>query len=594
MINKLLEYICDSVGLACAGLASSVLLNFGADLINVENSFPIISVFQSGITALGMALLIILSVYSIYSSIISPILNGRGNSPVSAIIRIIFAAVMVAFGSYICKSILTYVFDIQNSIIETAKLWGAQEQQNMQNALFSLSTFSYSIVDSISLVVKGTGGYFLLSMLFSVMFASVYIKVLLQMIESYCWLAILTLFSPVAFSTLASSETSDTSRTWFRCFSGQCILLLRRTFGICVVLYTKATMDSSVLQFVIIYAMAKTITHFDEFLNTLNFRTAPAPGELLVRGSALSMVAGTAARTVIRSGMSKIGFDTGFTRNSWSLNPQQNSNNGRRPPSSTTPASQHSGPVIHGTDTPVRSLNRTSYTAKASVNQDGKVMLSHTESAVRPSIYETASRGMHGAFGQNPDGSRRSFVDTMTNGGGIMGAYRSLSDISAAYSYARRESSSTNDAIDSFNYAMSTSYDAGYVKNENAIFGENGEITGYKQQRGYVAADDLNNALNLHEDSNISFATGGQHLQENDKFMTAIARITNKDGKTDEYLVALGPDADGISGELFNVNKYFQTDSGLRIYYQDNEKKRESDGSYQARINEIREMEKQR
>ena len=79
MINKLLEYICDSVGLACAGLASSVLLNFGADLINVENSFPIISVFQSGITALGMALLIILSVYSIYSSIISPILNGRGN-----------------------------------------------------------------------------------------------------------------------------------------------------------------------------------------------------------------------------------------------------------------------------------------------------------------------------------------------------------------------------------------------------------------------------------------------------------------------------------------------------------------------------------
>ena len=353
-------------------------------------------------------------------------------------------------------------------------------------------------------------------------------------------------------------------------------------------------MDSSVLQFVIIYAMAKTITHFDEFLNILNFRTAPAPGELLVRGSALSMVAGTAARTVIRSGMSKMGFDTGFTRNSWSLNPQQNSNNGRRPPSSTTPASQHSGSVIHGTDTPVRSLNRTSYTAKASVNQDGKVMLSHTESAVRPSKYEIASRGMHGVFGQNPDGSRRSFVDTMTNGGGIMGAYRSLSDISAAYSYARRESSSTNDAIDRFNYAMSTSYDAGYSRNDNAIIGENGEITDYKQQRGYVSADDLNNALNLHEDSNISFVTGGQHLQENDKFMTAIARITNKDGKTDEYLVALGPDADGISGELFNVNKYFQTDSGLRIYYQDNEKKRESDGSYQARINEIREMEKQR
>ena len=540
MFSSFLEWLFGTVNTAVSGVAAEILTSVGADMTTLETTFPALSVFTDTMRALGLVFLFIIFCCSMIVSYSSPIFGSRAaGNPISIIIKTLAAGIGVILSVEICKTVLTYVMEMQQMLLDTLAAGQTYPELN----------FSVIIGGGIA---GATGAFALVALILLLIFAYNYLQVIIQLLQRYCYLGILTYTSPLAFAMAGSPETSGIFWSWVKMYFGQCALVLLSTWGVEIMLYTGSHMSGAgMVQFLLMLVMLKSITQFETILNKLNINVAPSGsgfiGEMLL------------ARPLISGAVRGIG----------GLIAGKAGRSGAKTTAQASAAKNNTPSSMFGTTDAKGNTSTPKHDAKVMKTSSGP-RLSHNSADTSGQYKMKASTVAGGIVGRDIDGTQHSML---TRGGGY-GVFRNVSDSLAASrqtsAVVRERAANTaaiNQSIDRVNSAMS---DSGRT----------------------VAAQDISRALNIPEtNSNIELVGTFTHPGRKDEYMIGMANITDNRGLTREEVVAISLDGAQTLPGFFNTSTYTKIgDTGARVYMVQSRQERASlqlEDSYQNARNEV-------
>ena len=527
MFTAFLEWLFETVNKAVSGFATMVLTTVGADLTLIDQNFPAFQIYNDTVVAIGIALTVLICITNLIKSISLPFIGDDGENPVTIFIRTLVSVVIVLYSIDIMKTVLQFVTTLQAMILNTtaastSRVYPAIDYQAMLGGF----------------VVVSSGAFILLSLLLLILFAYNYLAVVIQLLQRYIYLGILTYASPLAFASLASRATHGIFIEFVKMYVGQCMLLLLTTWGVEIMMHTATNMSAGFLQYLLLLLLAKAITQFEAILNKLNLNTAPSGraffGELLVLRP---LVAGAARGIggILQNAKGPKGDSKGmsFQGSVW-------------------------GKSNVNAKTAVDANNKTSkpaYDAKVVKTADG-FRISKNSVDKTGQYQATKATIAAGAIGKDIDSNTRSIL----TGTGAAGVFTNLSDsrqrmkdTSAVVAERMQKTAEINSAIDRVNNAMSSVATS-------------------------ISGRELATGLNMRETNpNIELKGAFTHSGKNDGYLTGYASISNPRGETRDQLIAVSLNgADGLPG-FFDSATYMRIgDTGARVYTVMSEKNRKA------------------
>ena len=528
MFTAFLEWLFETVNKAVSGFATMVLTTIGSDLTLIDQNFPAFQIYNDTVIAIGVALAFLICFSNIIKTISAPIVGEDGESPITLSIRMLIAIVLVIFSIDIMKTALQVVTTMQAMILNTTAASTARVYP----------TIDYPAILG-GFIAVSSGAFILLSLLMLILFAYNYLMVVIQLLQRYIYLGILTYASPLAIATLASRATSGIFYEFIKMYAGQCMLLLLTTWGVEIMMHTAMNMSAGFLQYLLLLLLAKAITQFEAILNKLNLNTAPSGRAFMGEFLMLRPLVAGAAR-----GLSGIMNNSKINKNdSKGINVQGKvwSRNG-----------------ADGKSVGLDANNKTSkpvYDAKVVKTADGFRMSKN--SIDNTGQYQASKAAIAaGAIGKDIDGNPRN----ITTGTGAVGVFTNLADsrqrtrdTQAVVSERMQKTAEINGAIDKVNNALSSVATS-------------------------IPGKELATSLNMKETNpNIELQGAFTHSGRNDGYMTGYASISTPRGETRDQLVAVSLNgAEGLPG-FFDTATYMRIgDTGARVYTVMSERDRKS------------------
>ena len=146
---------------------------------------------------------------------------------------------------------------------------------------------------------RANGGGFgvLLALIIIIVIGWNTIKLLLEVVERYLMVGVLTFTSPLAWATVSSRSTHQIFSKWFSMFLGQCLLMLLNVWSVKMLMSILANGQSDVfLRFILAIAFCRVAQKFDTYLQSMGINAAHTGGsladDLLALGGTLKSTAG--------------------------------------------------------------------------------------------------------------------------------------------------------------------------------------------------------------------------------------------------------------------------------------------------------------
>lgn len=520
MFTAFLEWLFETVNKSISGFATMVLTTIGSDLTLIDQNFPVFQIYSDTVITLGIGFAFLIAVINVIKSIAAPVVDEDLESPVTILLRTLGTIILVYFSIDIMKTGLQFITIMQDMILNTT----AAATHKVYPTLDFASMLG-------GFVAVTSGAFILLSLIMLAIFAYNYLIVVIQLLQRYIILGVLTYASPLAMATGASKTTSGIFSAFVRMYVGQFVLLLLSTWGIEIMMYTASNMSAGFLQYLLLLLFAKTITQFEMMLNKLNINVTPTArsflGELLI----LRPLMTGAARGI-----------------SGAVSAFSNKN-------STASSAKTSGTLLKG-NIGGRGNDQSKYDANGNTSKpvyDSKVVqtaqgfrLSKNSVDSTGQYKATKSQVMAGAIGRDLDGNKRNLV-TGTGGAGV---FSNLTD--------SRQRSQETSAVIADRMAQTADINSSIERVNNAMGMVATSISGHE----------LSKSLNMKESNpNIELTGAFTHSGLNDNYLTGYASITGPRGQTRDELVAVSLNgADGLPG-FFDTTTYTKIgDTGVRIY----------------------------
>ena len=161
---------------------------------------------------------------------------------------------------------------------------------DFSSALDSLaSTLAFTFSSGVATVMMVVAGVMIVIILFNL------IKMLLELLERYCILGVLSLTAPLGFSAMCSSATSNVFRAWVRMCVGQYIMLLLNIWCIRLFLIMASNgmnADNFIIWMFFLLAFSKVSQKMDTYLQRLGLEVGSTGSSLLGELLAVRSVAG--------------------------------------------------------------------------------------------------------------------------------------------------------------------------------------------------------------------------------------------------------------------------------------------------------------
>lgn len=198
-------------------------------------------------------------------------LNESRDHPLSILVRSALAGALVYIGNYG----LQMIFDLFS--YPMTALMGV-------DASFAEDSFAH-VAGEIDLVTAAIGlGGLLISLLVLLALGWNILKLLLEAVERWVVLCVLTYTSPLAYATVASRSTGEIFKKWFSMVIGQCILLLFNVWSIKLIVNIIGTMTNSrnlVFAIIVALALTRVAQNIDSYLQQIGINAATTGGSLL-------------------------------------------------------------------------------------------------------------------------------------------------------------------------------------------------------------------------------------------------------------------------------------------------------------------------
>ena len=325
--------------------AKSLLGLMNTDLAYFESNVPVVTELYRVFVAIGWGLLIGNCIFQCLKAMFAG-LGFETESPPILLVRTFLFGFLLFFSHQICEIALS----VGQKITE---LIGIPEDVVIT---FPDKTFFTELSNS-----------WLLIIIVGVLIGIQVLKLFFEIAERYAVVAVLTLFSPLAFAMGGSKSTKDICSGFIRTYASMILLLISNVLFLKLILSAMGAMPTGLMVLpwtVLIVGLAKTARKADNLLSKIGMNPTYT-GDPLDHGTG-RFIAMLAARSVINSAMhtsgakahnsssaqnsSRSGFSSGGTRNNTngSNNTKNNNNNSNGSQSSQTENAHSSGTVNSG------------------------------------------------------------------------------------------------------------------------------------------------------------------------------------------------------------------------------------------------------
>ncbi len=286
-------------------LITWVLKMLSFNLSFFTTNFPVIDKLYVILQGVAIGLVIAIGSVQLFKYFTGPLSDVRSN-PVEIAIRMMLAFAMIWFGNYFLEAIIN--------------LFTYPYQALLAIDPYENSTIMGSAADALAGLIQGSAGI-VLSLILVIILGYNLIKLLLEIIERYLMVGVLTYTSPLAWTTLTSRGTQTIFTKWFVMFFGQCLLMLLNVWSI-KMLISVLTYDAANIffRFIIALAFCKIAQRIDTYLQQLGIGVATTGGglmgELVAVGSSLAGTSKIAGG--IATGMGNKALGQSLIKGGWS------------------------------------------------------------------------------------------------------------------------------------------------------------------------------------------------------------------------------------------------------------------------------------
>lgn len=280
----MLEMIFSGVLDALAGVLDIALKVFvtslGFDVTKVVEYAPVFPQIYNILQWVALGVIVAIAIFQFGKFFVGN-LSETKDSPIHILISSIIAAVLVYWGNFFLQllyDLCSYpmaIFSSLNHSIDSGFFNGVAETITGQDFSIGGAAVGGLVVIVLALILVVVIGWNVL-------------KLLLEAIERWLVLCVLTYTSPLAYATMASRATREIFSKWISMIVGQCILLWANVWSIKIMLSILTNMtggddgvSSFLLRAAIAVAFARIAQQFDSYLQQLGVNAATTGGNLL-------------------------------------------------------------------------------------------------------------------------------------------------------------------------------------------------------------------------------------------------------------------------------------------------------------------------
>ena len=285
MIESICSWIIGGLGSALSWLVSLFLGLIKLDLNLFYNIFPIVGDAYKIIQVASIGIILFFAA----RAIIHFYTGDAADTPVSILIRTLFAGAAVFMGGYVVELVVNVakypydaMFSLLNRSVENAYLSGGNLFGNITGA---------SIKSHLAVAGLGGAAISLILLVLIWMITKEIIKLLIEVMERFLVVGVIAYTAPLAFSTLASKETNHVFRKWCGMFGGECVIMSLSVWTLAIILSafgsantllaeTAADITPVWLRLFAAFAMCKVARRIDSYMTSLGFgvQTGDADG----------------------------------------------------------------------------------------------------------------------------------------------------------------------------------------------------------------------------------------------------------------------------------------------------------------------------
>ena len=221
ILDGIVEWIAEQIMAGLDLVTTSVLGALGCDMTVFLRYFPAAETMYGIFVALAVGLILLNWVWQLFKNF-GLSAGIEAEDPVKLSIRSVLFILLAYFAD-----------DIVNIIL---KIGGTPYQWVLTSSLPPLDFASFNSTITVLLGVCASGAVAIIALLFVLIMAWNYIKLLFEAAERYILLGVLVYTAPIAFALGSSKTTSGIFQSWCRMLGGQIFLLIMNAW--CLRLFT--------------------------------------------------------------------------------------------------------------------------------------------------------------------------------------------------------------------------------------------------------------------------------------------------------------------------------------------------------------------
>lgn len=215
IMEAIVEWISTVVVKALDLISGQFLKNFNMDMATFVSYFPFAKKAFSILQEVAWVLLIMMVTFQLLRNFLGPLSDAE--KPTTLIGRATISAFCIGFSMQICDISLKLARGSYNALLNIQATREDFQWASLSNTLGNL--FKTLVIDA---SVVGL----LVQLLLIISIGWNYLKLLLEVVERYVVLGVLTYTSPLAFTLAGSRSTYNSFKAWCRMFASQLIMML--------------------------------------------------------------------------------------------------------------------------------------------------------------------------------------------------------------------------------------------------------------------------------------------------------------------------------------------------------------------------------
>ena len=360
------------------------------------------STLWAGMVVCGITLLYGIFIFQLFKGLFGPL--AKAESPIRLLGRTLLFAILVANARYVCQ-IFFYLSSAPYEMMVEGTTGSVGLGEGVVNFMAGVSD---ALIDGLE--PGGLVGEIITSLLSIIMLFSIlvnYVKLMIEIVERYIILGILSFFSPLCIATGASENTNQIFKSWVKMMLSQCILMCMSVFFITVFeqsVKNVATATAGIDGFIVLLmylAWLRTGQRIDSHMSTLGLSVAQSGGGLygdMFAGAALMNAVANPGNTALgKLANNGIGIAQAGGFGAWAASSQ-----------GAHALGANASRIARSLNSDKANMNAALHDAK--MNQFGRA------------TGQTAMAGAKGKYGDVTDGSGKSLNERFAEGHSMVGA----------------------------------------------------------------------------------------------------------------------------------------------------------------------------